>query len=256
MAERWVGRVALVTGASSGNGEQIARRLVEQGMKVVTCVKADVFHQLKAIADELNAKHSPGLMHPLVCDVSKESDILAMFKEIQEKFGGVDVCVNNAGLALDSPLLSGKTDRWQYMLDVNVMGVAICTREAVAQMMKNGVDDGHIIFLNSIAGHRIGVGSTIGFYSGTKYMITAISEGVRQELRLKNSHIRVTNISPGKVETQFYPTLFGEERAKKMASEFPYLQPQDIASSVLHALHAPPHVQIFEVLIRPVEQKD
>ncbi|XP_033112146.1 dehydrogenase/reductase SDR family member 11-like [Anneissia japonica] len=254
MAERWIGRVALVTGASSGIGEQVARKLVGHGMKVVGCVKDDVFHNLQAIADEVNSQNGTGLLHPVKCDVTKESEILAMFSEIKDKFGGVDICVNNAGLSIDSPLLSGKTEQWRYMMDVNVMGVAVCTREAVRQMMERGVDDGHIVFMNSLLGHTVHVGSDMGFYAGTKHAITALVEGFRQELRLKNSHIRVTSISPGKVDTLFYTNMFGKEKAKEMTKILKYLQPEDIANSIIHALHAPPHCQVQEIRIRPVEQ--
>ncbi|XP_033112148.1 dehydrogenase/reductase SDR family member 11-like [Anneissia japonica] len=265
MGERWVGRVALVTGASSGIGAAIARKLAGHGMKVVGCVQDNVFHQLQALADELKRQNISGLLYPVKCDVSKEADILAMFSEIKDKFGGVDVCVNNAGLSFDCPLLSGKTEHWRYMLEVNVLGVAICTREAVGQMISNGVDDGHVFHLNRLLvnfvgfllllhGHRVCIGSTLGFYCGTKHMITAMTEGLRQELRLQNSNIRITCISPGAVDTNFFNNMLGDEEGEKLSSELKLLRPEDIADQLVHALHCPPHCQIHDIHIRAVEQ--
>ncbi|XP_033112154.1 dehydrogenase/reductase SDR family member 11-like isoform X2 [Anneissia japonica] len=255
MSERWVGRVALVTGASVGIGAAIARKLVGHGMKVVGCAN-NGFDKVKAIAEELKSQNAPGLLHPVKCDVSKEADILAMFSEIKDKFGGVDVCVNNAGLSFECPLMSGKTEHWRYMLEVNVLALAVCTREAISQMIEKGVDDGHIFHINSMSGHRVAAStSPIGFYSGTKHMVTAMTEGLRQELRSKKSHIRVTSISPGMVETEFAIRMRGEERGKQIYSQIKNLAADDIADSLVHALHAPPHCQIHDILIRPIEQE-
>ncbi|XP_033112174.1 dehydrogenase/reductase SDR family member 11-like [Anneissia japonica] len=253
MAERWVGRVALVTGASVGIGAAIARKLVGHGMKVVGCAN-NGFDKVKAIAEELKSQNSSGLLYPVKCDLSKETDILAMFSEIKEKFGGVDVCVNNAGLSFECPLMSGKTEHWRYMLEVNVLALAVCTREAISQMMERGVNDGHVFHINSMDGHRIaGPGSTMGFYGGTKHMVTAMTEGLRQELRSKNLNIRITSISPGCVETEFSIRMRGEERGRQLYKQLKSLTPDDIANSLVHALHAPPHCQIHDILMRPIE---
>ncbi|XP_071944509.1 dehydrogenase/reductase SDR family member 11-like [Antedon mediterranea] len=251
MADRWVGRVALVTGASVGIGAAIAKKLVSHGMKVVGCANNGV-DKVKAISEELKSQNAPGLLHAVKCDVTKEDEILAMFAEIKEKFGGVDVCVNNAGLGFDCPLMSGKTEHWRHMLEVNVLALAICTRESLNQMAERGVDDGHIFHLNSTSGHRV-VGS--GFYCGTKYMVTAMTEGLRQELRNKKSNIRITSISPGMVKTEFSIRMRGEEKGNEIYSRMKNLEADDIANSLIHALHAPPHCQIHDIIMRPTEQR-
>ncbi|XP_025927165.1 dehydrogenase/reductase SDR family member 11 isoform X2 [Apteryx rowi] len=126
-----------------------------------------------------------------------------MFSAIKTLHQGVDVCINNAGLARPEPLLSGKTEGWRTMIDVNVMAVSICTREAYQSMKERNIDDGHIININSMNGHSVVPQSVVHFYSATKYAVTALTEGLRQELREAKTHIRATCISPGLVETGF-----------------------------------------------------
>ncbi|GBN31638.1 Dehydrogenase/reductase SDR family member 11 [Araneus ventricosus] len=115
--DRWQGRVALVTGASAGIGAELCRTLVQQGMVVVGCARN--VDKIKAIAEEINVKLSPGKLVPIKCDLTKESEILALFDEISKTFGRLDVCINNAGLAHDSPLLTGSTSDFRNMLDVS-----------------------------------------------------------------------------------------------------------------------------------------
>ncbi|XP_071946356.1 dehydrogenase/reductase SDR family member 11-like [Antedon mediterranea] len=253
MADRWVGRVALVTGASVGIGAAIAKKLVKHGMKVVGCANNGV-DKVKAIAEELKSQNAPGILHPVKCDISKENEILAMFAEIKDKFGGVDVCVNNAGLSIDCPLMSGKTEDWRHLLDVNVLGLSICTREALNQMTERGVDDGHIFHLSSVGGHF--VFSSVSFYCGTKHMVRALTEGLRQELRAKKSNIRITSISPGYVRTEFLQRMVGEEIAKKYTYEMKGLDAEDIADALAYALHAPPHCQVHDILLRPTNNQN
>lgn len=194
--DRWRGRVALVTGASIGIGASVAQKLVEYGMTVVGCAR-DV-DKITAIAEKLKA--FDGKLVPVKCDLRKEEEILAMFELIKKEHGGVDVCINNAGLSVSpDSILQGTTEAWRTQLDVNILALCICTRESVKQMQDRSVDDGQIINLSSMSGHRIPP-STIGmthFYSATKYAVNAITEGTRKELRQMKTHIRVAvrNIS-------------------------------------------------------------
>ncbi|XP_061182580.1 dehydrogenase/reductase SDR family member 11-like isoform X3 [Saccostrea echinata] len=279
--ERWVGRVALVTGASVGIGAAITRALVKHGMKVVGCARN--VQQIEAIKNEL--KSEKGQLIPVKCDLTKEEEILSMFGRIQDELGGVDVCINNAGLAHNSPLLSGSTADWRNMLDVNVLALCICTKEAFQQMQKNKVDDGHIFLINSMSGHRVIRNPGGHFYSATKYAVSGLLEGIRNELTQLETHIRVTAISPGMVKTEFEirrtkskeegekiyaeyksvsPGLVAtefqqrmhksEEKGKAICSHFKCLEADDLADAVLYALSAPPHVQIHDILLRPTEQ--
>ncbi|KAL3876978.1 hypothetical protein ACJMK2_034748 [Sinanodonta woodiana] len=206
--DRWVGRVALVTGASAGIGEATVRKLAQLGMKVIGCARRT--EKIEALKNEL--KGTPGSIVAIQCDLSKEDEILAMFEKIRTEFGGVDVCVNNAGLGHPAPLLSGDTTLWRHMLDVNVLGLMICCREAYKSMQERKVDDGHIFLLNSMSGHRMISDGNSHVYSATKYAVTAITEGLRNELRAVKSHIRVTAVSPGFVDTEFILRMYEDEK--------------------------------------------
>lgn len=252
--DRWKGRVALVTGASVGIGAAISKLLVQHGMKVVGCAR-NVEKVEKLSAECRSAGHS-GTLIPYKCDLSKEQEILSMFSAIKTLHQGVDVCINNAGLAHPESLLNGKTDGWRSMIDVNIIALSICTREAYQSMKERKLDDGHIIHINSMSGHRVVHSADVHFYSATKYAVTALTEGLRQELREARTHIRTTCISPGLVETEFAFRLhsLSPEKAAATYESIKCLEAADIASAVTYVLSAPPHVQIGDVQIRPTEQ--
>ncbi|XP_033833504.1 dehydrogenase/reductase SDR family member 11-like [Periophthalmus magnuspinnatus] len=252
--ERWRGRVALVTGASVGIGAEVVKELVRHGMKVVGCAR-DV-EKIKKLSEECQAAGHSGVLVPYKCDLTNEEEILSMFSDIKSQHQGVDVCINNAGLAHPEPLLSGKTSGWKNMLDVNVIALSVCTREAYQSMKERNVDDGHIININSMSGHRVVHNSVTHFYSATKFAVTALTEALRLELREAKTHIRATSISPGVVETEFALRLFSQnpEKVATAYKQFKCIEAVDIAHAVIYALSAPPHVQIGDIQIRPVEQ--
>ncbi|XP_013855799.1 dehydrogenase/reductase SDR family member 11 [Austrofundulus limnaeus] len=252
--DRWRGRVALVTGASVGIGAAIAKELVRSGMKVVGCARS--VEKIQKLAAECQAAGYSGQLVPFKCDLSKTEEIESMFASIKAQHKGVDVCINNAGLAHPDPLLSGKTSGWKNMLDVNVLALSVCTREAYQSMKERNIDDGHIINLNSMSGHRILPKSDIHFYTATKYAVTALTEGLRQELREANTHIRATCVSPGLVRTEFNSRFLGETQDKSavLYSQYKPLEAVDVADAVVYVLSAPPHVQIGDVQMRSVEQ--
>uniref|UniRef100_A0A4W3JJW7 Dehydrogenase/reductase SDR family member 11 n=1 Tax=Callorhinchus milii TaxID=7868 RepID=A0A4W3JJW7_CALMI len=207
-------------------------------------------------AAECESAGYPGTLIPYKCDLTNEEEILSMFSAIKTLHQGVDVCINNAGLAHPEPLLSGRTEGWRNMIAVNVMALAICTREAYQSMRERNVDDGHIININSMSGHRVPNSPTISFYSATKHAVTGLTEGLRQELRQENTHIRATAISPGLVETQFAFRLHNNdpEKAAAIYESLKCLKAEDLAHAVVYILSAPPHVQIGDILMRPTEQ--
>ncbi|XP_072041941.1 dehydrogenase/reductase SDR family member 11-like [Amphiura filiformis] len=249
MSDRWVGRVALVTGASAGVGAAIAKRFAQLGLKVVGCARN--IDKIKTLGDELQKSKASGSVHAIKCDVTQEKEILSMFKEIKEKYGGVDVCVNNAGVGHPGTIIDGRTEGWKHMFDVNVLGLSICTRESVRSMRERNVDDGHIFHINSIGGHMIDT-SILRVYNATKYAVTALTEGLRQELREIKSHIRVTGISPGLIKTEFPLRALGQEAAQAIYDERPSLEVDDIANAVVYAIQAPPHVQVHDIMIHPL----
>ncbi|XP_012707119.2 dehydrogenase/reductase SDR family member 11 [Fundulus heteroclitus] len=253
--DRWKGRVALVTGASVGIGATIAKELVRSGMKVVGCARN--VDKIKALAAECKSAGFSGVLIPFKCDLTNVEEIQSMFAAIKAEHKGVDVCINNAGLANPEPLLSGKTSGWKTMLDVNVMALSICTREAYQSMKERNIDDGHIINLNSICGHIVINMADAHFYTATKYAVSALTEGLRQELREAKTHIRATCISPGIVETEFAYRFYSDspDKAKETYSHIKALEAIDVANAVVYVLSAPPHVQVGDIVLRPVEQQ-
>lgn len=255
--ERWNGRIALVTGASVGIGAAICRELVKYGMTVIGCARN--VKKIEELAHEDGVLICPGKIYAVKCDLSNESEILAMFNEIRQKFGRIDVCINNAGFSTNSPLLSGEISDWRNMLEVNVLALCICNRESIKIMQEKNIDDGQIINISSMGGHRIPSSSqmfALNFYCGTKYMVRALTEGLRREVKGTNMHIRVASISPGLVETEFAPRLFegNSELSGAFYGSIDCLQASDIADAVAYILKSPPHVDINDILIRPVEQ--
>ena len=189
----------------------------------------------------------------LAADARNPREIEAVCAQVREAWGGVDVLVNSAGLGRVAPLLTGSTEAWQEMFDVNVIGLSVFTREAIADMRRRG-DRGYIIHISSMSGHRVPDG-TGGMYSATKHAVRALTEALRRELRAGGSRIRVTSISPGFVETEFAEVMSGSaERAREVYARFPCLQPDEIADQVLHLMAQAEHVQIHDVLLRPLEQ--
>ncbi len=246
--ERWRDRVALVTGASSGIGRAVAGALCSDGMKVVVTARRE--ERLLQIAREMEP--FGGTLCPVKADLRDDSDIARLFSVVRERFGGVDVLVNNAGLGRRAPLMEGPAEDWREMLDVNVYALCLCTREAVADMRRRG-DDGHVIHVSSMGGHRVPQGS--GVYAATKFAVRALTESLRQELRAAGSDIRVSAISPGFVETEF-AEVFSRDPAAAEATygRFPVLQPEDVAEMVRFVLSNPAHVQVHDLLVRPTRQ--
>ena len=244
--QRWNGKVALVTGASAGIGAAVARELAEAGMRVAVCARR--MDRLEELAKTL--PHAEVL--PLVVDLRDPIQISAAFDRVREHFGGVDVLVNNAGLGHSAPLVSGDTEEWREMLEVNVLALCVCTREAVAQMRQRG-DDGHVIHISSMAAHRVPPAS--GVYSATKFAVRALTEALRQELRELKSKIRVSAVSPGYVETEFAAHYHkSEDAARETYGRFKVLEPGDVAQAVRYVLASPEHVQVHDVLMRPRDQ--
>lgn len=255
---RWHGRVALVTGASSdGIGAAVCAALVRAGLRVIGCARSH--ERIQALAQKLKDEGCQGQLFAKHCDLTQESDILQLFQQVSSEFGGVDILVNNAGLAYASSLLTGTTEQWDSMWQVNVRAPCICTREFFKSLKQRSVDDGHVIHIGSMSGHRI-VGTGAAFYSATKFALRALAEGHRREARaqvLDNAKIgrtRVTLISPGLVETEFKERMSSAEEAKQLYSSLETLKPEDIADAVMYAISAPAHVDVHDILMRSAEQ--
>lgn len=250
----------MITGASSGIGAAIALRLAKEGYRLALCARREKrLAELKA--DCIENGQAAGLTDQDVLiqavDLRQEAEILSFFDHVRQQWGGVDVLINNAGLGHKEPLMTGKTEAWRDMLEVNVLALCICTREAIRDMCDRREYrnyPGHIIHISSMSAHRVPGGS--GVYAATKFAVRALTEGLRQELRAADTDIRISSISPGFVETEFAEKYHNSvEKAREVYSQFSVLQPQDIAEAVWYVLSQPAHVQVHDVLVRPTQQK-
>ncbi len=248
--DRWQQKVALVTGASSGIGQAVARTLATAGMQVVAVARR--YKRLEALRRDVEDSGSPGAIKALQVDLLDEDQILAMFRTTRDRFGGVDLLVNAAGCGHFAPLSSGRTDHWREMLMINVLALSICTREAIADMRRRQAA-GQIIHISSMAGYRVPTDG--GVYAATKAAVRALTEASRQELRAIDSPIRVAAISPGFVETEFAENFHKRKDAVvDFYAKYKVLQPQDIADAVTFILSTPEHVQVHDILLRPLHQ--
>jgi len=253
--DRWAGRVAIVTGASAGIGAAIATSLVKAGLVVVGCARRE--EKVAQLASSLQGEK--GRLYARRCDLTQETDIRSMFDwvETHPELGRVDVCINNAGLSSATSLLEGSMQDWKNMLDVNVLALCLCTQLSVQSMIRHKIDDGQIVMVSSFSGHRVAPNPSTRFYAASKFAVTGLLEGWRQEVRDLGSNIRVAAISPGLVATEFQQAMYPDdkERAAAITSAYDCLQAEDMADTVLHILSAPRHMQIHDVLIRPTQQK-
>lgn len=273
--QRWAGAVCLVTGASSGIGACLAKTLaVTYELHVVGCgrnvdqvkLKKNIkmsklinlllfFNKLNKLAAEIAIIGCKGSFTPIQCDVSKEEEILQMFKLIDTKFDGrLHIVVNNAGLAHWAPLTTGNTDSWREMLNVNVLAVAIIQREAVRLMCTNkNCCRGQIINICSVLGLQYPSNTANLFYSVTKHALRSLTEAFRREVRSLGTGIRVALVSPGITETDFFKRFGGSKGVQHMMSS-PRMQPEEVVSAILSTLSMPDDASIDEITVRPKTQ--
>ena len=242
------GRVAAITGASSGIGEATAVVLAEAGAAVA--LGARRVDRIEALAERIES--AGGRAMAFEVDVSDEQAANAFVAAAHERLGGLDVLVNNAGVMLLGPVAGADTGQWRQMVDVNLLGLLYCTHAALPLMIEGG--GGHIVNLSSVAGRHARAGAAV--YNMTKFGVTAFSEALRQEAL--HSKIRVTCVEPGFVETELQghnKSALIQQGVKKMREQIgDVLQAEDIAEAIRHAVCLPQHVSINEVLVRPTRQ--
>ncbi|CAG9814921.1 unnamed protein product [Phaedon cochleariae] len=185
-----------------------------------------------------------GSFHPIQADISKEEDVLRVFKWTKDNLGPVSILINNAGTFRSGYLSEAKTEDWNTILQLNVVGLSMATREALKVMKENKIK-GHIIHINSIAGHHVmNLEGGFAMYIASKHAVTALTESLRMELSTSGHKIKVTSVSPGMVDTEIIPEDFKKtEGYKKAIEEESILLPEDIADGVMYALSTPPRVQ-------------
>jgi NADP-dependent 3-hydroxy acid dehydrogenase YdfG len=222
--------VFLITGASSGIGAATARHAAEAGYRLVLAARST--DKLEQLALKLGG---PDRAIAVTCDVTDFGQQEAMVRAALDAFGRVDVAFANAGFGAGRGFLNESPEHWRDMVLTNVLGCAYTIRATIPPL-KESV--GHLLLTSSVAGRRALPGS---LYSATKHAVTAMAEAARQDLN--DTGVRVTSVEPGMVDTPFFDNPVTDA-----------LEPADIARAIMFVVQQPPHVDINEILIRPVSQ--
>ncbi|UAB79970.1 SDR family oxidoreductase [Marixanthomonas sp. SCSIO 43207] len=242
------GKVVVITGGSSGLGETTARHLASKGANVVLGARRE--ERLQKITEEINAEGN-GKATYIATDVTKKEQVKALVDKAVSEFGKIDVMVNNAGLMAIAPMSETKVDEWDRMIDINVKGVLYGVAAALPEFQKQ--ESGHFINLSSVAGVKVfSPGGTV--YSGTKYAVRAISEGLRHEVGDK---IRTTSIEPGAVESELKHGSTHKESSEAVNDLYNNVAiPSDsVARTIAFAIEQPADVDVNEIVLRPTAQE-
>jgi NADP-dependent 3-hydroxy acid dehydrogenase YdfG len=223
--------VLVITGASTGIGAATARRAAEFGYRVTIAARSH--DRLEELRDALGGAQKALAVR---CDVRSWEDQQTLVRETLDRFGRMDAFFANAGFGAKRGFLEESVEYWKSMIDTNVLGAALSIRASLAHFKREG--RGHVLLTSSVAGRRALPGS---LYSATKFAVTAMGEALRQEVA--ETDIKVTLIEPGAVDTPFFDNRPSEA-----------LEADDVARAVLFALTQPPHVNVNEVLVRPIHQ--
>jgi Short-chain alcohol dehydrogenase of unknown specificity len=247
MQDNIQGKVVVITGASSGNGESTARFLSAQGATVV--LGARRIERINLLAEELRSRGGKAIA--VATDVTQNQQVKKLVDAAVEAYGRIDVMMNNAGLMPHSPLERLKIDDWDRMIDVNLKGVLYGIAAALPHMKQQ--KSGHFINVSSVAGHKVRPGSAV--YAATKTAVLVVSEGLRQEVKPYN--IRTTVISPGAVATELAGSITEPDIAQSVSGfmqEFA-LPADSFARVVTFAISQPEEMDINEILFRPTRQE-
>ncbi len=250
MSSKLQGKVALVTGASSGIGEATALALAAEGASVAVVARRE--DRLDALVKRISEQAGSSKALAIEADITDEQTANKAVQQVKSHFGRLDMLVNNAGVMLLGMISDANTEDWRRMINTNLFGLMYTTHAALPIMKSQ--NSGHIINISSVAGRTARAGA--GVYNATKWGVVAFSESLRQEL--VSSHIRVTIIEPGAVATELTNHIT-DATAKKTTDDWIStirpLQSEDIANAILYAVTQPDHVDVNEILIRPTDQE-
>lgn len=247
MKESIKGQTVFITGASSGIGRACAEQFASLGTNLV--ITARRLDRLKKLTQELSLKFGIKIT-PIQLDVQNQEQVEAAFKQLEKDKIEIDILLNNAGLALASDKMQdAKISNWETMIDTNIKGLLYVTHALLPLMIKK--NHGHIINIGSVAGHGCYVSGNV--YCATKHAVRAISKSLR--LDLMGTAIRVSEVDPGAVETEFSEIRWNDkEKAKKLYQGFEPLIADDIADAVLYCATRPLHVNVAELVVFPQAQ--
>lgn len=239
-------KVIVITGASSGLGEATARFLAKKGAKVELGARRT--EKLEAIVHDIRAEG--GQAEFIGMDITKPQEVQALIEKALSAFGQIDVLVNNAGLMSIAPLSELKVDEWDRMIDINIKGVLYGIAATLPVFQKQNF--GHFINLASVAGIKVfSPGGTV--YSGTKFAVRAISEGLRHEV---GGTIRTTTIEPGAIESELKFGSSHKESSEFVTDFYKQAIPADsVARAIAYAIEQPADVDINEIVLRPTSQE-
>ena len=241
-------KTVLITGASSGIGEGCARKFASHGARLILNSRST--DKLTALAEELKELYGTE-SYVLPFDVTDRKIAELCLNSLPDEWKSIDILINNAGLALGvDKEFEGDMSEWEVVIDTNIKGLLLMTRLVVPGMVARG--KGHIINIGSIAGDAAYPGGSV--YCATKAAVKALSDGLR--IDLVDTPLRVTNIKPGLVETNFSMVRFhgDKERADNVYKGIKTLTGEDIAEVAYFAASAPEHIQVAEVLVMPTNQ--
>ncbi|XP_076749417.1 dehydrogenase/reductase SDR family member 11-like [Xylocopa sonorina] len=240
--DQWRGKLAIVTGASSGIGEDLSIAFVQHGINVVGLARR--LENMNKLAAKM--KNAKGTFHPVACDLTNEEDILKAFKLI-ETLGGADILVNNAGVGYGVPIIESPTEKLRAVVELNLLAVAICTREAV-QSFKKRKAAGYIININSVLGHDPHLAPMpTCMYDATKSALITMSETLKREILELKLPIKITSLSPGLVNTSL--PFLKDAGLDREIEKLPHLETKDVIEAIIYLLSTPPHVQVKELTV-------
>ncbi|WP_271769387.1 SDR family oxidoreductase [Aquimarina algiphila] len=239
-------KVVVITGASSGLGESTARHLAALGANVVLGARREA--SLKTISEEINAEERGEAVY-LKTDVTKNDEVQNLINKAMDTFGKIDVLVNNAGLMSIAPMSEVKVEEWDRMIDINIKGVLYGIAAALPVFQRQ--NSGHFINIASVAGIKVfSPGGTV--YSGTKFAVRAISEGLRHEV---GGAIRTTTIEPGAVDSELKHGSSHKESVDNLNAFYDIAIPSEsVARAIAYAIEQPADVDINEIVLRPTVQ--
>ncbi|XP_065206064.1 farnesol dehydrogenase-like [Planococcus citri] len=242
--ERFLGTVAVVTGSGSGIGAAISKELYKRGFTVVGLDINEI--NLQKLKKELNETEYAGEYHAIKCDIRDEQDVISTFEKING-IGKISILINNAGILRHTPIHEMTSEVFDSLFNTNVKGLVLCARQAIKSMKENSIQ-GHIVNTCSVCGLPGWIFNlNIAMYSAAKHAVKVITDGLRREMILNKTKIKVSSLSPGFVES-------GMTVGHLPSDPFGYIKSEDVANACIAILDTPPGVTISELTVLPTNE--